>query len=353
MANHIANNSNELDLGDTDAVLAELNADSGSSEDINVNGNYIASAPDTADDSEALAGIGDNLKPQLKEFWRKVYAFGRDDGKGKRSLVALAEHVTHGAMDLGLTFKDNRGKRGPSAPKSDGENVYDKFRKASAKETNRIVADQDEGSRKAQVSKLNAFIKLGNISNNLTVSDDGEVESAIDLLTHVRTKHVEYMGDGKPGGKRELLRTKATYDAMLAAARKQNDSVDASGKGQWLSLRAVDDVLLDLESNKLPPTAVELLKDAWLTIQKVQKGKKDKDGNLLNGIDGKPEREPVEHEGLEHAAGYLRIVMDAIDPTVMQQHFADEKAKTDKKNKAAADKRARDEARTARENAAA
>ena len=242
----------------------------------------------------------DLLKQERQKLIKEAYKLGEDEGKGTRSLVNLAETVLKRAVDGAIT---------PDHTKA----IYEAFQKGRDKATGKI-ASQDSGTSKAvQVSKLNAFVRLG-CENDRIIESDGFVTNAMDLLVYVREKHVQIAATEES----KRLKYRGTYLTMLEIAVKQ---LNAEG-GMWLTEDQINGYMLNDEKDKTDKTALDLIKTALETLEKARDGKPD--------TADKAGRAPLDHGNLDHAIGHLVQVISELAPEFLEERNAMAKAKADK-----------------------
>jgi hypothetical protein len=250
---------------------------------------------------------GGNLEVQRKHYAKLVGQIGGEYGTGKKALVNLAKTVVEGAAEQVIkanakasTSKDGKKKL------DDAATLYGRFRAGASKKAGEAVdaelaANANDGSWKAQVSKLRALIKFGN-----EYRDDASqiVEDAIAV-------HTSLLGEA---GSRKALKLTSTYSALVAVAREQ---LKEDRKGVAMNSDELRELFLGEE--KAPKTGADLVESAMATLRRAQKGK-----DATDSVEG---RDPVEDQGVEDAIQALRGVMSRIAPERWaEMQAAEEKA---------------------------
>lgn len=280
-------------------------------------------AAEAEQDAEALnerAKSGNNsdaLKKAFQQVLKDVRQLGTAQGAGSKSLVALAARVTQAALDGVIVPK----------PVVDSVTIYKAFRQRAADAAGKLaVVDMSEKVLKAQASKLNAFIHLGTVSEQILPhpDDDDPIRDAVDLIERATALHVKLQG-----GSDEKLRNPKAYDALLDIAREQ---MDEKRKGIWMHSEEVHTLLVS-EDTKREKDGLDLVKSALDTLEKAAKGRPSSES--------RPERLPIEHESIGHAIGHLLHMLGELDPGFIAAREKEQAAEAEKarkqieKNKAA------------------
>ena len=258
-------------------------------------------APTAEDDADAQANdravVGGNSAAIMKAERAKVYAAvrkkGEDEGNGAKAQVAMAEVVITGAMNGYIVSADAKG-------------LYDKFRTATLKaQGNFAPTPQSKESENSQVSKVNAFIKLGMVSNRLLPSD-GDITDALDLWRRVVDMHIQYANSQE----KSSLKYPGTYAALLSVVTAQNSREG----GYWFTNDDIRGLLLKEGAGKSETTAVDLVTQALDKLEKARNGRK--------ATDNKPSREPLEHQNLDHAIAHILHLLGDISPSFVEARNA-------------------------------
>lgn len=268
--------------------------------------NPVEPTADTTE-TEAPAAPSNNIKGELKRYFKEVGAIGNEHGIGKKALLGLALKIVEGAGEQIIKPEH-------------AEDFYKKFRENSNKKAvvsdgTVIVEGENAGSLKSQVSKLRAFIKFGN----------GYSDGATEIMDRAIVVHAGLMAS--PADKKSL-KLKSTYSALVAVAREQLSNEKLKGVG--MSEDELRQFFLGEEA--APKQGADYIVTAIKAIKQAQKGKdaKDEDGVLTEG------RAPVEHAGLERALDELRQVLADIAPAHLAALVAADTKETEKANAAAA-----------------
>jgi hypothetical protein len=258
--------------------------------------------PNGSADEDADEASDDNLKAQTRKYLSKVASIGKEHGTGKRALTTLALTIVEGAQEQVIK-------------PDEAEKYYRKFRVNSDKratiESGRVIgAEGSEGSWKAQVSKLRAFIKYGNEwrDDGLTTMDRA-VEVHAELLANEQDK--------------KSLKLTSTYSALVAVAREHMKKDTRKG------VPMDDEELRGLFLGKEPTTKVgaDYIEAAIKSIRQAQKGKAH--------TDEVPGRDAVEHAGLDRAIEELREVLGHIAPDRLEALIKSEQKAKDAAEQAA------------------
>lgn len=256
-------------------------------------------------ETDAAAVAGANSPFVKTARWNQllldVGKLGRDQGDGKKAIVALAERIVE-AASAGVVGTDN------------AEQIYKRFRdEANRRSGNTVPKEQDDNSFKSQVAKMKNLILIG----------QGLHEQAWPVLEMARDMHVSAMQSEDKNN----LKVKSTYEAILSVCRAQ---LDDAVKGVPLTEEAIADILFKSEATE-EKTGYDLLNDAYVAMEKAREGKEAKAD--------KPGRAPVWDD-------YLQVTHDNLGDWLRANHpsFAANEAK-------AAEEAAR-KAQTAEEKAA-
>ena len=257
--------------------------------------NYVETDPTV----QALSNSGNALVREKAKLLTDVGRLGRDNGNGKRSLVALVERVVE-ASNQGVCGTD------------DAERIYKKFRDEAAKSGGALAAaEQDDASMKVQVSKLRRFIEVGK-----------GFDDPWTIFEMARDMHTQAMAcDDKKD-----LRVKSTYEALVSVARRQ---LDEERKGVPLTEEDIRDVLFKPAEDKKETTALDMVKAALKSVMHAIEGRK--------ASGEKAAREPLHHDNLLEAEAHLKQVIADLDP----EFFAEEekkRAEAEEKARKAAEK---------------
>lgn len=267
------------------------------------------SAQDQAD--QEAAGVNATQKDDeaarkrgYRALLKDVGVTGADYGAGKTSMIRLAEVVTEGAMHDIISPEH-------------ADEIYDKFRAAAdAKGTIEdagLVPDEatmerapandkgDDKSRAQQLSKLRAFIKLGN-----KFTDD-----ASDIVRRARNIHL-----GLLQGDRKTLKPGSTYTWLCNTATAQLKHATTTKTTHVFSDDEITALMTqEVEEPKTKEGADKLL-DAIIAAKAAQNGSAD--------------RAPVPSDELAAAIDYLQQALAAVDPNKLKEYedrLADAEAK--------------------------
>jgi hypothetical protein len=215
------------------------------------------------------------MRDRAKAF-TKVGALGRENGQGKKSLVALVELVVSLSSE-GVLVPDDATK------------IYQKFRDEAAKSAGRYAApEQSADSLKANASKLKQIMECG-----------AKIMDVADVFSLARDMHIQALGNDD----KARLKSKGTYEALVNVAREQ---LKDHHKGIALTEDEILEVLFNEESERKPKTALDFVKDGLVACEKARAGKKAK------GDD--PGRAPLDHGNLDGAIAHLLQCLAELDP---------------------------------------
>ena len=224
-------------------------------------------------------GETSNIKGEVKKYMSLVAGIGRDHGNGKKALLTLARTIVEGASEQ--IIKPDMA-----------ESFYKKFRENSDRKATvaegAVVSEANEGSLKAQISKLRAFIKFGNEWRD-------DASPAMDLAAEVHTK----LASDKEN--RKLLKLSSTYSALVAVAREH---MKEDRKGVAMTEEELQGFFLGAEP--APKTGADYVEAAIKSLKQAKKGKEATEQN--------PEaRDPVEDAGLDRSLEELKEVLRRLD----------------------------------------
>lgn len=260
-------------------------------------------AEETTDTTAQTAAPSDNIKGELKRYFKEVGAIGNEHGIGKKALLGLALKITEGAAEQIIKPEH-------------ADDFYKKFRENSNKKAvvsdgTVIVEGENAGSLKAQVSKLRAFIKFGN----------GYSDGATEIMDRAIVVHAGLMAN--PADKK-MLKLKSTYSALVAVAREQLSNEKLKGVG--MSEDELRQFFLGEEQQA--KIGADYIVSAIKAIRQAKKGKdaKEDDGVLTEG------RAPIGHAGLDRAIDELRQVLADVAPAHYEALAAADAKETEKAN---------------------
>lgn len=240
---------------------------------------HVASkpAPHVADvDNPPPSNVSSLAKDKAK-LVLEVKRLGKDNGSGKKSMVALAERVVEASND-GIIGTD------------DAEKIYEMFRKESAAAQGLLAAaDQEVSSAAVGASKLRKLIEMGK----------GMHDDAWPVLEMGRDMHIQAMATDD----KKLLKVKSTYEALISICREQ---LKDERKGIKLNEEDLRGVLFNEENDKGDATGLDLAKQALKTLENAERGKK--------ATSTKPARDPLSHENLKEAILHLQVLIGEQDP---------------------------------------
>jgi cob(I)alamin adenosyltransferase len=250
-------------------------------------------------------------KAQYNALKRKVQELGEQHGKGKTSMIALAEAVTESAQDGAITVEQ--------VPE-----IYDQFKAGVTKKSNYEDAGEvsDEAamgmapakSIEQQLSKLRQFVILG-----------GKYESdALDLIRKARNMHIELLRSANGDAEvKKGIKPGSTYTVMVDVARAQ--------------LKKNKDALDAAKLAKTPHTLAPVLTTDELRAFMTQEVREpvDKTGEdyLLDTLikaratfKGSDKRNAITCEELTNAIEWLRAAMGKVAPDMLAAYDAEEAA---------------------------
>ena len=263
---------------------------------------------------------------------KEIKAIGEAYGAGKTSMIALAEAVTEAAANNTIS------------PENAGE-IYDLFRKnADAKATmddiglvpdeaimEKAPAETTDKSRAQQVSKVGAFIKLGNKFD----------ETAVGLIRRARNMHLSLLA-----GDRKTLKPGSTYTTLYAVATAQMKKENLKPPRPLTDEDLAAIMTQEPKAEAKPKTGADKIVEAIKAIRQAQNG---------NNAEGEARREPVESAHLDDALNSLRAALGEVDGgndalADYDKEMADaEKKRLDRVEAKAAKIRAEQEARAKRD----
>lgn len=252
------------------------------------------------------AGAGSNIKADIRKYMSLVGNIGREHGTGKRALLSLALTIVEGATEQIIK------------PDS-AEAFYKKFRDSSDKKATvadgAVVSEANEGSMKAQVSKLRSFIKFGN-----EYRDDGS-----EIMNRAADVHTRLAADKDD---RKTLKLTSTYSALVSVAREH---MKDDRKGVGMTEEELRAFFVGAETAE--KTGADYIESAIKAIKQAQKGRE--------ATETKPEaRDPIEHAGLDRALDELKKVLLDVDPAAHAELIKAEEKANEKEAKAAAEEAA-------------
>lgn len=255
------------------------------------------------DDAE-LPGADDNnpVVAGVRKVMRDVAGIGGQYGTGKKALFNLAKKVTEAAGHKIITYekaeKNAQGEKEPTI----AEKLYNSFSKGYKKKAitdgGVVMEATNDGSFRAQVSKLNCFIKLGN-----ALADD-----AVPLIELAADVHATLMAD-KANAK--LVKLPSTYSALVAVAREH---MKPERNKVVMTEAELRDFFMGEEAKV--KTGADYVEAAIKSIQQARKGKDATNAQPDGG------RAPVNHPGLDAAEAELVEVLKHIDPKKYEAHLA-------------------------------
>lgn len=217
---------------------------------------------------------------------KEIKAIGEAYGAGKTSMIALAEAVTEAAANNTIS------------PENAGE-IYDLFRKnADAKATmddiglvpdeaimEKAPAETTDKSRAQQVSKVGAFIKLGNKFD----------ETAVGLIRRARNMHLQLLA-----GDRKTLKPGSTYTTLYAVATAQMKKENLKPPRPLTDEDLAAIMTQEPKPEPKEKTGADKIVEAIKAIRQAQNG-------------NETGRAPVESAHLDDALNSLRAALGEID----------------------------------------
>jgi hypothetical protein len=224
-------------------------------------------------------GDGNNVRAEVRKYMSAVAAIGREHGTGKKALLNLARTIVEGSQEQVIK------------PDS-AEAFYKKFRENSDKKATiaegAVMGEANEGSLKAQISKLRAFIKFGNEWRD-------DASSIMDLAAEVHARLVADKDNKK------LLKLSSTYSALVAVAREH---MREERKGVPMTEEELQNLFLGAEPT--PKTGADYVEAAIKSLKQAKKGREATDANPQS-------RDPVEDARLDDALEQLKEVLKDLD----------------------------------------
>jgi hypothetical protein len=282
--------------------------------DVTLASNEADTAQDQAD--QEAAGINATAKDDeaakkrsYRALLKDVGVTGADYGAGKTSMIRLAEVVTEGAMQDIISPEH-------------ADEIYDKFRAAAdlkgtiedaglvpdeATMEHAPVVNGEDKSRAQQLSKLRAFIKLGN-----KFTDD-----AGDLVRRARNIHL-----GLLAGDRKTLKPGSTYTWLYAVATAQLKHATTTKTTHVFSDAEINALMSQPVTEPVAKEGADKLLDAIIAAKAAQ--------------NGSAERAPVPSDELTTAIEYLTAALAAVDPNKLNEYEAKLAEAADKKAEAEA-----------------
>lgn len=242
--------------------------------------------------------------------------FGTEDGKGKKAFVSWARDLVDGGAEGVLTA---------GGISQDASKLYSDFMGASQSASAKVLSEDNNRSEAVQISKVKAFIKLGNRYK----------DTALTTFDKARGIHAQLVGAKKE------VRYKSTYTALVKVATEQCKKLphptDPTKKADRdpLTEAELNEILVAPEVEAKVTTGADLLIHAMNMIQ-----------HAINGrpkTDNREGRDPITHTDLPVINAELRRVIGEVDPASLAADDA-EKAAIVAKKEAAAKKKAETEA---------
>ena len=225
---------------------------------------------------------------------REVAVAGADFGAGKTSMIRLAEIVTEAAMN-GIISVEH------------AEEIYDKFRAEADKKgtideaglvpdealmENPSASKGDDKSKAQQLSKLRAFIKLGNKFDT----------DASDIVRRARNMHL-----GLLAGDRKTLKPGSTYNVLYAVATAQMKHATSTKTMHVFTDDELSAIMSDdAKADRPDPTGADKILDALKSAVSARKGT--------------AERAPAPSEELDNAIQWLEQALAATNPELLSEY---------------------------------
>jgi hypothetical protein len=293
-------NENEDEVGGFAPGVAEAIAEASAAEVAHESNDDVETAQDAADQEAAGVNMSDKdiekaRKAGMRALQADVVQAGADYGAGHTSMIRLAEVVTEAAMKDIISPEH-------------ADELYDKFRAAADKKATMddvgIVPDEatmdrppvqdgEDKSRSAQLSKLRAFIKLGN-----KFVDDGS-----DIIRRARNIHV-----GLLRGDRKTLKAGSTHVWLYAIAVAQLKHATSTKTMHVLTDDEMRALMTQAAKDPTVKEGADKLLDAIIAAKAAR--------------NGSAERAPVPSDELDAAIDLLQQALAAVDPDKLNDYEA-------------------------------
>jgi hypothetical protein len=211
-------------------------------------------------EEESPAQQHNKLARQRSQYVEKARELGDAKIKGERSLLALAELALNGGRE-GLLTVDSDPKE------NDAKKLYEAFISPNSglKKPRYSEPERNEASLNSNIKKIEWFIKLG-----YTFRDDG--------VRLFNMTHDEYKVMMTSDEVRKSMKYTAAYEAVLSVVRTFMMAAEAAAKARepMPDLPTTENIHnFLLKDEKQPKDAIQLLIDAYKTIDKAQEGDKE------------------------------------------------------------------------------
>lgn len=262
----------------------------------------------------------------LQAFRREAQEFGTKDGDGKKQFVKFARNNVRGGT-LGVLSAAAKGPKEHDHARM----LYTDFTNASDTASDAIVTEKAAKSLDVQVSKVRAFIRLGN-------KMEGGALSVFDRALGVHRELV------KKGAE---LKYPSTYTSLYNVAVKQLKNKDATNPKVLVPLpdATIRDLMLAPIKPETEITGHDLLVNAIKLVDSAIKGR--------DGTENRKGRDRVDSPAVAAARDALYFAVQSVAPEKIQamedEIAAAAQRKIDAANKKAADEKARAEAKAARD----
>jgi len=235
-----------------------------------------------------------NADAKLKELIKRATKLGEAANKGEGSLPALGLDVVAAAANGEITVNIDAKAKTPD----DVETIYNAY--LAARVNQKAVTAPAQ-----QVSKLRSIAKVG-----ARLGDAGAT-----LIENAKQMHDDAQGNEEA---KKLMRKGSKYDFMVTVAAKQLEQIpkDAPFNCGIDPLTEEELNLILFPGEPEPKSDAERVRKLFDTAKKLNEGKKDKDGNVI--------QEPIENDNLSLAVDYLYSAWAELDPEAYEAEKAQE-----------------------------
>jgi hypothetical protein len=266
--------------------------------DVNVK---VVNVPETGAPTVSRKQVPPNRDADLKALLSEARAFGKADGEGKRSHVRFARTCVRGGASKVLS---------PSPKSQSAVQMYQAFTESSLSAAGGLT-DAEKASNAAQLSKVRAFIRLG---DKYTDEAEGIFDTAVDV-------HKAIMADPTLN---ERAKLRSTYGAVCSIAVAQ---CKPERNAVPLTAAEMEALLLNPPIEEKVTTGVTLLLQALNLSESAKRGKA--------ATENKEGRDAIQHPTLDNIIDALRQLVGELNSEALAQRDAEIEAMRQKKVKAA------------------
>jgi hypothetical protein len=268
----------------------------------------VVNVPETGAPTVSRKQVPPNRDADLKALLSEARAFGKQDGEGKRSHVRFARTCVRGGASKVLS----------SSPKSQSATqMYQAFTESSLTAAGGLT-DAEKASNAAQLSKVRAFIRLG---DKYTDEAEGIFDTAVDVHKYIMANPAL----------NERAKLRSTYAAVcsiaVAQCRPERNLVP-------LTSAEMEGLLLNPPVEEKVTTGVTLLIQALNLSESAKRGKA--------ATENKEGRDSITHGTLDNIIDAFRALISELDAAALQARDDEIEAMRQKKIKAAEAKAKRD-----------